>query len=111
MNPATAGAVAVYAAEPIPGPDGTVEWWEPPLPDAAAAARLRARRDIVIRGPDRRENRNKARQLMVAAFGGFDEDKPHQGRMALPHFHPPGHSPEGVHAFFEAPPRHAKKRK
>jgi hypothetical protein len=111
MNPATVGAVAVYAAEPMPGPDGTVEWWAPPLSDAAGAARLRGGRDIVVRGPDRRANRNKTRELMNAAYGGFEEDEPHQGRMALPHFHPPNHTPEGVHAFFEAPPRLAKKRK
>jgi hypothetical protein len=30
--------------------------------------------------------------------------------MALPHFHPPGRSPE-VHAFYEAPPRIARRRK
>jgi hypothetical protein len=109
MNPAP--AVAVYEAEPIPGPDGAVEWWEPPLSDALAVARLQAGEDIVLRGTDRRSNRNKARELMVAAYGGFEEDAAHQGRMALPHVHPPDHSPEGVHAFFEVPPRHAKKRK
>ena len=44
------------------------------------------------------------------AFGGFVEDLPHEGRMALPHFHPRNRTPENVHAFFEAPPRHARKR-
>jgi hypothetical protein len=101
---------AGYRAEPIPGPDGTVEWWGNPLTDAAAVARLRQGLDIVVRGPVRRQNRNKAGDLMVAAFGGAEEDQPHGGRMALPHFHPPGRSPE-VHAFYESPPRHAKKRK
>src|SRR5262245_42465847 len=51
------------------------------------------------------------RALMVAAFNGFEEDELDQGRTALPHFHPPDRSPEGVHACFEAPPRHARKRK
>lgn len=111
MNPAPVGTVGVYKAEPVPGPDGAVEWWDPPLSDAAAVARVRAGSDVVVRGTDRRANRNKARGLMIAAYGGFEEDKPHQGRMALPHFHPPNHLPEGIHAFFEAPPRHAKKRK
>jgi hypothetical protein len=109
--PAVPATVAVDAAEPIPGPDGAVEWWEPPLSDAEAVARLTAGEDIVVRGPARRANRNKARDLMVQAYGGFEEDDRHQGRMALPHFHPPDHSPDGLHAFFEAPPRHAKKRK
>jgi hypothetical protein len=48
---------------------------------------------------------------MVQAYGGFEEDGHHQGRMALDHFPPPNFSPDGLHAFFEAPPRHAKKRK
>lgn len=111
MSSAPISAALVHEAEAIPGPDGTVEWWEPPLDDAAAVLRLQSGEDIVVRGVDRRSNRNKARELMVAAFGGFEEDQPHQGRRALPHFHPPNHSPEGIHAFFEAPPRHAKKRK
>jgi hypothetical protein len=94
----------------MPGPDGTVEWWDDPLTDAEAVARLQQGFDIVVRGPERRANRNTARALMVAAFGGFEEDTHHAGRMALPHFHPPNRTPE-VHAFFESPPRHAKKRK
>jgi len=111
MNPAPASAVVVHEAEPIPGPDGAVEWSDPPISDAAAVSRLQDGHDIVVRGTDHRANRNKARELMVAAYGGFEEDEPHQGRMALPHFHPPDHSPEGIHAFFDAPPRHARKRK
>jgi hypothetical protein len=103
--------VAIYEAERIPGPDGAVERSESAIAEADAVSRLKAEEDIVVCGPERRANRNKARELMVAAFGGFEEDQPHQGRMALPHFHPPGRSPEGVHAFFDAPPRHARKRK
>jgi hypothetical protein len=111
VNPSPTAAVAVHDAEPIPGPDGVVEWWDPPISDAIALSHLQAEGDVVVRGADRRANRNKARELIVAAYGGFDEDRPHQGRMALPHFHPPGHRPEGVHAFFEAAPRNARKRK
>ena len=81
------------------------------LDDSDAIVRLKEGEDVVVRGPDRRSNRNKARELMMAAYGGFEEDEPHGGRMWLPHFHPPDHSPEGIHAFYEAPPRHAKKRK
>jgi hypothetical protein len=109
QNPLTA-PTSVHKAEPIPGPDGTVEWSDDPISDAEAVLRLQQGLDIVVRGSARRANRNKARELSQAAFGGFEEDPPHQGRMALPHFHPPGRSPD-VHAFFEAPPRHARKRK
>ncbi|MGL4554153.1 MAG: hypothetical protein ACRC33_23565 [Gemmataceae bacterium] len=74
--------------------------------------RLLEGRDIVVRGPNRRANRNKARELTQMAFGGFQEDQAHQeaGPMALPHFHPPGRVPE-VHAFFEAPPLHSRRKR
>jgi hypothetical protein len=113
MNPAPTAVdvVTVHKAEPIPGPDGAVEWWDPPLSDGDAVTRLQAGGDIVARGTARRANRNKAMALMVQAYGGFEEDGHHQGRMALDHFHPPNYLPDGLHAFFEAPPRHAKKRK
>lgn len=109
-NEAAIPAPSVHKAERIFGPDGTVEWWDEPISDADAIARLQAGLDIVVRGHLRRANRNKARDLMVQAFNGFSEDVHHNGRMALPHFHPPSRLPE-VHAFFEAPPRRAKKRK
>ncbi len=104
-----ASGPTIHKAEPIPGPDGTVEWWGESIAEADAVADLLQGHDIVIRGSTRCENRNKARELMMKAFGGFEEDEPHNGRMALPHFHPPARSPE-VHAFFESSPRHAKKR-
>jgi hypothetical protein len=31
--------------------------------------------------------------------------------MALWHFHPPDHTPNGVHAFFDSPKRYARKKK
>src|SRR4051812_41733770 len=94
---------AAYQAETMPGPDGAVEWWGEPITEADTILRLQQGLDVVVRGSDRRTNRNEARRLTVAAFGGFDEDGPHEGRMALPHFHPPGRA-FVVHAFFEAPP-------
>jgi hypothetical protein len=102
---------AIYEAERDPGPDGAVERGDAPISENDAIARLKAGKDIVVCGGQRRPNRNKARELTDAAFGGHEEDPPHQGRMALPHFHPPDHTPDGIHAFFEAPPRHARKRK
>lgn len=112
MNPVTEpDPVVMYAATRIPGPDGRVDTNGDPLSEADAVQRLRDRGDIVVCGKNRKTNRNKARELMVAAFGSFEEDQQHSGRMALPHFHPPNHSPEGIHAFFEAQPRHARKTK
>jgi hypothetical protein len=94
-TPPTAPACAAFQAEAMPGPDGAVEWWGEPITEAEAVQRLQQGLDVVVRGSDRRTNRNEARRLTVAAFGGFDEDQPHQGRMALPHFHPPGRAPPG----------------
>jgi len=103
--------VAIYEAERIAGLDGAVQRGDAPLSEADAIARLQGAEDIVVCGEQRRANRNKARELTEAAFGGFEEDEPHQGRMALPHFHPPDRDPDETHAFFEAPPRHARKKK
>jgi hypothetical protein len=113
MNPipAPTPTVEIYEAERIPGPDGAVERGDVPISENDAIARLQAGKDVVVCGKERRANRNKARELTQAAFGGFEEDAPHDGRMALPHFHPPNRTPEDTHAFFEAPPRHARKRK
>jgi hypothetical protein len=110
MNPPPAAAVTVYAAEAMPSPDGTVEWWGSPLSDADATSRLQSGQDIVVRGAERPANRNKARQLMVAGYGGAEPHEPHKGRMALPHFHPPGCMPPGIHAFYETTKRHARRR-
>ena len=103
--------VVIYEAERIPGPDGAVQRGDTAITDEAAVARLQGGEDIVVCGEERRANRNKARELTEAAFGGFEEDEPHQGRMALPHFHPPARDPDETHAFFEAPPKHARKKK
>jgi hypothetical protein len=111
VKPAAPAQVGIYEAERIPGPDGAVERSDNPIPEADAVLRLQSGKDIVVCGGVRRANRNKARELMTSAFVGFEEDEQHQGRMSLPHFHPPNRTPEGIHAFFEAPPRHAKKRK
>jgi hypothetical protein len=80
---------SIHEAVRIAGPDGAVERSDDPISDADAVLRLQSGRDVVVCGPQRRANRNKARELTTAAFGGFEEDEAHQGRMALPHFHPP----------------------
>jgi hypothetical protein len=93
------------------GPEGAVEWWGDPLLEADAITRLQNGNDVVVRGPSRRDNRDFAMGLTDGAFGGHEEDPPHQGRMSLPHFHPQGRTPE-VHVFFDSPPApYARKRK
>jgi hypothetical protein len=73
------------------------------MTEAEAIARLTNGEDVVVRGPTWRGNRDEAMRLTGLAFGGHEEDPPHSGRMALPHFHPPGRTPE-VHVFFDSLP-------
>jgi hypothetical protein len=109
--PPTPPTPTLFHAERMSGPDGAVEWWGPPLTEAQAVARLNSGGDVVVRGPSRRANRDAALRLADAAFGGHEEDQPHQGRLSLPHFHPHGRSPE-VHVFFDSPPApYARRRK
>jgi len=106
----TSSPVAVYEAERVPGPDGAVERGDAPISEDDAIVRLKGGGDIVVCSGARRANRHKARELTEVAFGDCVEDMPHEGRMALPHFHPASRTPE-VHAFYEAQPRHARKKK
>jgi hypothetical protein len=100
-----------YRAERMGGADGAVEWWGDPLTEADAIARVQNGEDVVLRGPSRRQTRDAAMQLTDDAFGGHEEDQPHQGRMSLPHFHPAGRNPE-VHVFFDSPTApYARRRK
>lgn len=103
--------VLVYEAERIPGPEGTVERGDMPIDEVEAVKLLQNGHDIVVCSDNRRANRNEARRLTIEAFGDFVENKYHgNGRMVLPHFHPANRTPE-VHAFFEAPSRHARRKK
>jgi hypothetical protein len=88
-----------------------VERGDAPITELAAVARLQAGGDIVVCGPERRANRNKARELTERAFVGFEGDEVHDGRMALYHFHPLDRNPEDTHAFYDTPRRYARKRK
>jgi hypothetical protein len=106
----TPTSVLIYEAERGSGPDGVVERGTTPIDEVEAVLRLQAGNDIVVCSSERRANRNKARELTQMAFGDFEEDQPHSGRMALPHFHPASRTPN-AHAFFEALPRHARRRK
>lgn len=104
--------VQVFRAERAGGPEGAVERHGEPLTDEEAITALRSGEDIVVCGPERRPNRNKARTLADAAFGSSTEEAAHEraGRMALPHFHDSERiSP--AHAFYESPPRHSRRRR
>jgi hypothetical protein len=64
------------------------------LTEAETIERLtNERKDVVVRGPSWHATREEARRLTNLAFGGYEEDAVHEGRMALPHFHPPGRFP------------------
>lgn len=91
-----------FRAERMDGPEGVVEWWGEPLTEADAIARICSGEDVVVRGPSRRVNRDEAIRLTHLAFPGQpEEDRPHGGRMSLPHFHPHGRVPD-VHVFFDS---------
>ena len=107
---ATPSSVEIYEAERISGIDGTVERGTTQITEDAAIIRLKGGEDIVVCSVDRRANRNKARELADAAFLDSEEEAPHRGRMALPHFHAKDRTWK-AHAFFEAPPRHARRKK
>src|SRR5438094_981760 len=101
----------LFRAERMSGPDGAVEWWGNSLAEADAITRLLSGDDVVVRGSSWRSNRDEAMRLAFLAFGGHEEDPPHQGATALPHFHPPGRFPE-VHVFFDRfPVPYARRRK
>jgi len=64
--------------------------------------RRRSGLDVVVRGPNARANRAKARQIETAV-GPPIEDAAHKsraGRLALPYFHQVSRTPPG-HTFYE----------
>lgn len=117
-RPAAPAEVTVYAAECASELNGQVEFWEPPLTDEQAIARLREGFDVVVRGgPDARARKNRARALAEAAFGVpvVEDSRAHKGRRntwtrSLPHYNPADRDRK-VHAFYENDKRWAKERK
>lgn len=92
------------------GPSGAVEWGRL-LTDQEAADRRRKGLDIVVRGPNPRANRAKARAI-EAMVGPAQLDARHAkaGSLSLPHFHQVSRSPGG-HSFYEdASGRKARRR-
>lgn len=80
-----------------------------PLTDAQAIARLQAGFDIVVcGGPSKQARKDKAQQLMNAAYPGWAQHhNPHRGAYSLPHWHPPLFQPPELHAFYDGQHQHA----
>jgi hypothetical protein len=103
-------APTIHEAEPASGPSGAVEYG-PEIDLAAAVARRRAGKDVVIRGKDLRSNRSLARAI-ESAVGPCVRAEPHEdaGPQALPHFQPDPRPPLG-HTFYETPNRKARRKR
>lgn len=101
----------IHRAERASGPDGAVEWGEELTLEEAIQERKKGL-DIVVRGPDPKSNRNKAREIETRVGAPVSEDAPHAkaGRMALPHFHQTSRVPDG-HSFYEGCGRWSRKKK
>src|SRR5215207_4536200 len=100
----------IHAAERASGPSGVVEWGEE-LSVADALQRRLQGLDIVVRGPDGKENRRLAREI-EEAIGPAVFDLPHAraGPHALPHYNQVTRSPGG-HSFYDVGKRKARKMK
>jgi hypothetical protein len=107
---ATAPEPTIHAAELASGPDGAVEWGAE-LTFAEAVARRRQGLDIVVRGPDERQNRRKASAVETAVGTPilFERRHPRAGPFSLPHYHQASRSPAG-HSFYEVRGRKARKK-
>lgn len=102
---------AIYEAECAFDATGAVEWWGVPQTIQEAVNRRRRGLDIVVRGPDKKANRRKAREV-EETVGPAVYDKPHAraGCLALPHYHQKSRTPSG-HSFYEVEGRKARERK
>src|SRR5690349_20918250 len=107
----TPAAPTIHEAERAPGPSGAVEWGRD-LTLEEAIERRHQGLDIVVRGPNQGQNRQKAREVESAVGTPVTEDQPHAkaGPLALPHFHQVSRDPEG-HSFYELGNRKAKRKK
>ncbi len=91
----------IFEATAILGPPGTV-FKLAEIDEARAVARRRSGLDVVVCGPNVRENHDLARKI-ESAVGPCIRHKPHSnlGSGALPHFQPVDRPPEG-HTFYES---------
>src|SRR5262245_13380240 len=79
------------------------------ISETEAVAERTAGRDVVVCGPDVRDNRRLAKKIEDQVGPNRRQD-PHdkEGPYALPHFQPDPRPPEG-HTFYETPRRKAAK--
>jgi hypothetical protein len=91
----------VHEAMLASGASGAVEYGAQ-LTDADAVLRRGQGLDIVVRGPNGRANRAKARKIEEAVGTPVIEEDRHQnaGPYSLRHFHQVSRSPQG-HTFYE----------
>ena len=103
-------APTIHKASGVLDASGVVEWWDV-LTEHEAVDRRKQGLDIVVRGPDGKQNRRKAREIEMQVGTPVVFDLPHAraGPRALPHYHQDSRSPEG-HSFYEVGGRKARKK-
>jgi hypothetical protein len=101
----------IHEAEPASGPSGAVLRGAE-IDFAAAVARRKAGRDVVVCGDDLKANRDLAGAIEAAVGPRTLPQKPHTkaGPHALPHFHQQSRLPAG-HTFYETDNPRKKTRK
>jgi hypothetical protein len=105
-----ANGMTIHEATLVSGPSGGVEYGGE-LTVAEAILRRRQGLDIVVRGPNQRQNRYKAKEIEEAVGPATHHDPhPRAGNFALPHWQQANHNPPG-HSFYERGDRKARKRK
>jgi len=100
----------VHEAECASGPSGVVEYGAE-LTDDLAVQRRQKGLDIVVRGPNGKANKAKARKIEEGVGSPVIDEPRHQnaGPHSLRHFHQASRSPEG-HSFYEdSSPRKARR--
>src|SRR5438034_753672 len=102
----------VHEATCASGPSGAVEYGAQLSDDDAIKRRLGGL-DVVVRGPNGKANKAKARRIEEGAGVPVVPEPRHQnaGPYSLPHFHQASRSPGG-HSFYEdSSPRKARRSK
>jgi hypothetical protein len=110
--PATVEEPTVHEATCASGPSGIVEYGVE-LSDAEAIQRRRQGLDIVVRGPNGKANRARARRIEEGVGIPVIDEPRHQnaGAHSLRHFHQTSRTPDG-HSFYEDnSPRKARRSK
>jgi hypothetical protein len=111
-TPAEAIEPTVHEATCASGPSGVVEYGAQ-LSDDDAIKRRGEGLDVVVRGPNGKANKAKARRIEEGVGTPVTLEPRHQnaGPNSLPHFHQASRSPDG-HSFYEdSSPRKARRPK